>query len=56
MGDVWPFIIIYYKCNALYLMDYEDRYLDPLIVHDVKLYRLVYRSSYFDNPICMNLF
>ncbi|KAI4463279.1 f-box-like domain superfamily [Holotrichia oblita] len=39
MGDVWPVIIISYKCSTLYLMDYEDRFIDPLIVHDVKLYR-----------------
>ncbi|KAK9687006.1 hypothetical protein QE152_g36776 [Popillia japonica] len=38
MGDVWPVIIISYKCSTLYLMDYEDRFIDPLIVHDVKLY------------------
>ncbi|KRT82985.1 F-box domain-containing protein [Oryctes borbonicus] len=38
MGSVWPFIIIYYKCSTLYLMDYEDRFVDPFVVHDVKLY------------------
>ncbi|XP_071056665.1 uncharacterized protein [Onthophagus taurus] len=33
-----PFLIVYYKCGTLYLIDYEYKTVPPLIVQDVILY------------------